>query len=90
MMGLPDTLTEYPRIPESTVKGWHRNPPLELVTGEQFQAGASRPQTALRTEMEEALRRRLAYAREGGAETTRDWIMSVALEFATNKRIYSV
>jgi hypothetical protein len=80
LMGLPDTLTEYPRIPESTIKGWLRNPPLKLVTGEPFRTGASGPQTA----------RLLAYAREGGAETTREWIMSCCTAICNTQSIYSV
>jgi hypothetical protein len=85
MVGMPATLKLYPKIPESTIYGWKRSPPLKIVTGDQFRAGSSGPLPALTTFMEEQMRRLLVCARDKGHETTREWIMSMALEFGTNK-----
>jgi hypothetical protein len=85
MVGMPLARKLYPKIPEGTIYGWKRSPPLKIVTGDQFRAGSSGPAPALTTFMEEQMRRLLVCAREKGHETTREWIISMALEFATNK-----
>ena len=34
MVGMPATLKLYPTIPEGTIYGWKRSPPLKIVTGD--------------------------------------------------------